>query len=103
MSYREARGKPARLLALVVVSAALLGVAGCQSLVAPTSPETPHLSAAPAPPSRLPEGLRGDRHGATGEADGVVPDGVTVFADEYPAVANLDPALLRALRQAATE
>jgi hypothetical protein len=43
----------------------------------------------------------GDHHGAPGEADGVVPDGVTVFDDDYPAVANLDPALLRALRPAA--
>jgi zinc D-Ala-D-Ala carboxypeptidase len=40
--------------------------------------------------------------GALGEADGVVPDGVTVFDDEIPAVANLDPELLKALRQAAT-
>jgi len=40
-----------------------------------------------------------------GEADGVVPDGATVsvFDDETPAVANLDPALLGALRQAATD
>jgi LAS superfamily LD-carboxypeptidase LdcB len=47
--------------------------------------------------------LVGDRHGALGEADGVVPDGVTVFEDKLPAVANLDPALLGALRQAATD
>lgn len=40
-----------------------------------------------------------------GEADGVVPDGVTVtvFDDEIPAVAKLDPDLLDALRQAATD
>jgi D-alanyl-D-alanine carboxypeptidase len=40
-----------------------------------------------------------------GEADGVVPDGVTVtvFDDEIPTVANLDPDLLGALRQAATD
>jgi LAS superfamily LD-carboxypeptidase LdcB len=31
-----------------------------------------------------------------------VPDGVTVFDDKIPAVANLDPDLLKALRQAAT-
>ena len=37
-----------------------------------------------------------------GEADGAVPDGVTAFDDEIPAVANLDPALLGAVRQAAT-
>jgi LAS superfamily LD-carboxypeptidase LdcB len=40
---------------------------------------------------------------ALGEADGVVPDGVTVFDDEVPAVANLDPDLLDALRRAATD
>ena len=38
-----------------------------------------------------------------GEADGVVPDGATVFDDGVPGVANLDPALRRALRQAATD
>jgi zinc D-Ala-D-Ala carboxypeptidase len=42
-------------------------------------------------------------HGALGEADGIVPDGTTVFDDEIPAVANLNPALLRALRQAAMD
>ncbi len=43
-----------------------------------------------------------ERRGALGEADGAVPDDVTVFDDAIPAVANLDPALLKALRQAAT-
>jgi D-alanyl-D-alanine carboxypeptidase len=38
-----------------------------------------------------------------GAADGVVPDGATVFDDDRPAVANLDPSLLRALRAAATD
>jgi zinc D-Ala-D-Ala carboxypeptidase len=36
-------------------------------------------------------------------ADGAVPDGVTVFDDHFPAVANLDPDLLGALRHAATD
>ena len=40
---------------------------------------------------------------ATTVADGAVPDGATVFDDEIPGVANLDPALLGALRQAATD
>jgi hypothetical protein len=44
-----------------------------------------------------------DTRRALGEADGVVSDGVTVFDDEVPAVANLDPGLLGALRQAATD
>ena len=53
-----------------------------------------------APPIDIP---RAERRGALGEADGVVPDGTTVFDDEIPGVANLDPALLGALRQAATD
>jgi D-alanyl-D-alanine carboxypeptidase len=41
------------------------------------------------------------RHRALGEENGFVPDGVTVFDAGVPAVANLDPALLGALRRAA--
>ena len=47
--------------------------------------------------------LRGEHPRALGEAGGAVPDGATVFDDEIPGVANLDPALLGALRQAATD
>jgi zinc D-Ala-D-Ala carboxypeptidase len=47
--------------------------------------------------------LRSEHRAALGEADGVVPDGATVFDDEIPGVANLDPDLLGALRQAATD
>jgi zinc D-Ala-D-Ala carboxypeptidase len=36
-------------------------------------------------------------------AAGVLPAGVTVCDDHYPGVANLDPDLLRALREAATD
>jgi D-alanyl-D-alanine carboxypeptidase len=86
----------------VVVSAALIGVLGYQSLSAPSSSATSPIAAeklAHHPHDSLPR----DHHGAVGEADGVVPDGVTVFDDAFPAVANLDPALLGALRQAATD
>jgi zinc D-Ala-D-Ala carboxypeptidase len=48
-------------------------------------------------------GLRSEHRGALGEADSAVPDGTTVFDDEIPGVANLDPDLLGALRQAATD
>jgi hypothetical protein len=44
-----------------------------------------------------------ERRGALGEADGALPDGATVFADALPGVANLDPGLLDALRQAAAD
>jgi zinc D-Ala-D-Ala carboxypeptidase len=40
---------------------------------------------------------------AVSEADGALPDGVTVFDEAYPGVANLQPDLLRALRHAATD
>jgi zinc D-Ala-D-Ala carboxypeptidase len=46
--------------------------------------------------------LRGE-HRALGLADGAVPDGTTVFDDEVPGVAKLDPDLLEALRRAATD
>jgi zinc D-Ala-D-Ala carboxypeptidase len=38
-----------------------------------------------------------------GVSEGAVPEGVTVFDDEYPAVANLDPAFLFVLRRAAAD
>ena len=36
------------------------------------------------------------------EADGALPDKTTVFDDQYPGIANLDPDFLQALRDAAT-
>jgi D-alanyl-D-alanine carboxypeptidase len=41
--------------------------------------------------------------GAATEADGALPDGVTVFDDHYPGVIGLDRDLLRALREAARD
>ena len=157
-------GEPARtagrrtrstvLAALVVVSAALIGVLGYQSLAvssssatspivagsreslaAPSSatspivaeprPHRPHESLHGDPPGALGEAdgavvirserrgapggadgavvVRSEQRGALGEEDGAVPDGVTVFDDEIPAVAKLDPVLLGALRQATTD
>ena len=61
-----------------------------------------------APPTRaspadvVRSALPPDRRGALGEADGAVPDRATVFDDGLPGVANLAPALLGALRRAAT-
>ena len=81
---------------LVVVTAAIIGTLVCQS-----APSSAHA---------VSDVLRGDQgdtttgaDSAATEADGAVPDGVTVFADEYPGVANLDPELLQALRDAATD
>jgi zinc D-Ala-D-Ala carboxypeptidase len=75
------RGKHAAgLLAVVAIAAAL----GHQSLASPSS-----TAAAPV-------------H-ALGVAGGAVPHGTSVFDDAVPGVANLDPALLDALRRAATD
>ena len=96
------RTRSSTLVALVVIGTALLGVIGCQSLAASSSSAT---SPSPVEPlaDRPDDSLRGDHQGALGEADGVVPDGVTVFDNEYPAVANLDPDLLGAFRRAARD
>ena len=49
-------------------------------------------------------GLPGEPPGALGEADrGALPEGTTVFDDELAGIANLDPALLGALRRAAMD
>ena len=119
MSY----GEPARpaaggtraavLCALIVVGAALIGFRVDRSsatsdedaramprvTVGSPPPVAPSRAGAPAPLDRLPRG----QQGGLGEADGVVHVGVAVVDDEHPAVANLDPGLLRALRQAATD
>ena len=83
-------------LGLVVVIAAIVGILVYQS----ASASAPSISGVP----------RGDHRAATTAADGAVteddgalPDGVTVFDDQYPGVANLDPDLLQALREAATD
>jgi hypothetical protein len=66
-----------------------------------------HALAPPSPSVAAPVGLPPSEprvlRGARGEADGAVPDGTTVFDNEVPGVANLDPALLGALRRAATD
>jgi zinc D-Ala-D-Ala carboxypeptidase len=98
MAYREPARTTSRriprilvagLLVVVVARAAYLGY---ESLAPSSSTAAPFFV-----------GLRSEHHGALGEADGAVPDGTTVFADEIPGVANLDPALLSALRRAATD
>jgi LAS superfamily LD-carboxypeptidase LdcB len=57
-------------------------------------PDVPDVPDAPPP------GAARERVGVAG---GRLPAGATVFDDTYPAVAELDPALLRALRSAATD
>ncbi len=60
----------------------------------------PTTVAADSPP---PRDTSADGSGVLGPADGHVSAGVTVFDDDEPAVANLDPELLAAVRRAATD
>jgi len=95
---RRIRIRKLRAVGLRVVLAAI-AVLGYEVL-ASSSP------AASAPIEVVRSNLRGlgsEHRGALGEADGAVPGGTTVFDDRLPGVANLDPALLAALRQAATD
>nr|WP_308315164.1 M15 family metallopeptidase [Streptomyces sp. C3-3] len=78
------------------------------SLLNPSQPPLPSASprypsaAASSAPAPLPP-LHRELRATPGEADGVVPDGVTVLDDGIPAVANLDANLLEALRRAARD
>lgn len=108
MSYREPartaahRARSAAVVGLVIVSAALLGGLGYRSLAAPSSSSTSSIDAGP-PAHRPDDSTYSGHRGALGEADGVVQDDTTVFDDDIPAVANLDPSLLSALRRAGTD
>ena len=96
---RRTRIRRIRVAGLLVVIAA---IAAALAYRLPASSSS--MAASPIDVLRSePRGLRSQHRGALGEADGAVPDGATVFADEIPGVANLDPGLLGALRQAATE
>jgi hypothetical protein len=65
----------------------------------------PGSSSSTASPVAAPtaEPSRDDFREALGEDGGAVPAGTTVFDDDVPGVAKLDPALLEAVRRAATD
>ena len=95
-----------RVAGLLVVIASIAAGFGYQSLASSSSTAASPIDVVRrehrGPPGELPRGARGEADGVVTEADGVVPDGVTVFDDRYPGIANLDPDLLQALREAAT-
>jgi zinc D-Ala-D-Ala carboxypeptidase len=104
-----------RVAVLLVVIAAVAAILGDRFPA--SSPSTASSPSAAASPVHVPrserrreadgavsDGATVDEHrGPLGEADGAVPDGATVFDDEIPGVARLDPALLAAVRRAATD
>jgi len=104
-SPRPARQQIARLvwIAVGLTVATLIGVLGWAvvtgSVAAPDDSATaPWAHAESTPGGDSGSGADGE---FPGEADGAVPWGATVFDDHLPAVANLDPELLDAIRRAA--
>jgi zinc D-Ala-D-Ala carboxypeptidase len=101
---RRIRIRRIRIAGLLVVVAAIGALLGNQLLASSSStdasptdvPRSEHRGALGAP------GALGER-GAIGEAAGAVPAGTTVFDDAVPGVAKLHPALIGALRRAATD
>ena len=107
---------------LLVVIAAIAATLGYQSLgsssstaASPTDSLGSEHRGAPASPTDVPRsehrgspaspvgGLGAEHRGALSVGDRAVPDDTTVFGDDIPAVANLDPNLLRAFRRVATD
>ena len=99
---RRIRIRRVRVATLLVVIAVLAAALGHQLQASSPStaasridfPRSGHLGA---------PGRSREHRSALGEADGAVPAGTTVFDDDIPGVAKLDPALRDALRRAATD
>src|SRR5918993_2232557 len=96
----------------LIATAAVIGILAHQSASSSASSFSEARAPGghrPLPPLATPsassigEPRPGGPGGAPTEADGVVPEGVTVFDEAYPGVANLDPDLLRAVRTAASD
>ena len=108
---RRIRIRRIRVAGLLVVIAAIAAALGYQSAASSSSTAVARIdvprSDSPSrnwsrPLSPSTTSGRSEHRRALG-ADGVVPDGASIFTDEIPGVANLDPALLGALRQAARD
>lgn len=100
----------------LVVILAMIGTVACTT--ASSSAHSGTRTPAPGAPGNIPQSTPGSvppfnavprgelgrakttDDGAVTEADGALPDGVTVFDDANPGIANLDPNLLQSLRDA---
>jgi zinc D-Ala-D-Ala carboxypeptidase len=116
MTYSEPARTTTRRIPRILLAGPLVVIAAIAAALGYQSPASSSWTVA-SPPDVLrgehrgppgEPGAPGERRalpdrGALGEADGAVPDGTTVFDDDVPGVANLDPALLGALRRAATD
>jgi D-alanyl-D-alanine carboxypeptidase len=108
---RRIRIRRIRVAGLLVIITAIAAALGYQLAASSSSTDASPIdvlrTALPSPNSSRPNSpstpAPPEQRGALGEAEGAVPHGATVFDDEIPGVANLDPALLGALRHAATD
>jgi zinc D-Ala-D-Ala carboxypeptidase len=103
---RRIRIRWIRVAGLLVVIAAIATALGSQLLASSSSTAASPIDVLRSEHRGLRSehhGLRTERRGVLDEADGAVPDGTTVFDNEIPGVTNLDPALLGAVRSAATD
>ena len=108
MTTRRIRIRWVRVAGVLVFVAAIAAAVGHQSQGSSSSPRpspasSPSTASAPTTGASQIEIAPSWPSGPLGEADGAVPDDTTVFDDEVPGVANLDPLLLGALRRAATD
>jgi hypothetical protein len=95
---RRARTRRRRAAAALVATVAIAAVLGSKS----SSLTVPSPASLPSPSTIATRVERTLHREARGEDGGAVPDGTTVF-DDVAGVANLDPALLAAVREAATD
>ena len=108
-------GVPLIALGGFAITAELIGAPiswlAAASATPQSQPSAPLARESDAPAAQKPAAPSAhDRRGTTGRsgtaltaADGILPDDTTVFDTKYPGIAKLDPALLQALQEAATD
>jgi D-alanyl-D-alanine carboxypeptidase len=111
-SRSAARQFPTLLIGAVILALAAIGAGRAYQSSASLIMRSPHAALASQPSWVAPSAetrsspvsvLPARRGGSLGEADGLIPAKTTVFDDEIPGVAKLDPALLTAFRRAARD
>lgn len=100
-SVPTTRPGPGRVVAaILLVTLVAIGAALTSARLTTTTVTSTTASSSSSSSSSSTGAHRREPPRALGAADGAVPDGTTAFADDVPGVANLDPALLAALRRA---
>jgi hypothetical protein len=101
---RARRARRAQSASLLVALAVIAGAFGERFAASPSLTAASRVVASSASSAARQLGVAQPEHAAgMGEADGAIPDGTSVFDGQVPGVGRLDPALLDALRRAATD